>query len=358
VVLRLKLPQARRIAVRAQLLDRDRPTDVVDVVRRLTLLQVDPTATVAPNADLVLWSRIGRSYRPEDLKRALEQERTLFELDALIRPMDDLPLFLAGMAAFPGRERTRAWLEANDRFRVDVLARLRDGGPLRSRDIPDTAVVPWASTGWTNNRNVTQLLEILVLRGEVAISRREGRERFFDLAERVHPIGVAPIPLEEAQRIRDERRLRSLGIARAKAPEQPIEPVHVGDAGIEAVVDGVPGTWRVDEEAIDAPFDGGRTALLSPFDRLIYDRTRSQSLFGFEYVLEMYKPAAARRWGYFALPVLHGDELIGKADVITDRKQGRLGVNAIHEDMPWTADMRAGVERELVDLGAWLGLSR
>jgi uncharacterized protein len=356
VALRLTLDQARRIAVRAQLLDRPRPTDLVDVVRRLTLLQVDPTAAIAPNADLVLWSRLGSSYRPEQLKGALERDRSLFELDALIRPMDELALFRAGMAVFPSRERTREWLHANDRFRRDILDRLRDAGPLRSRDIPDTSAVPWASTGWTNNRNVTQMLEILLLRGEVAISRRDGRERFWDLAERVYPETDA-IPHVEAKQLRDERRLRALGIARPTAPEQPLEPVHVGAAGVEATVDGVLGSWRVDPEAIDQPFEG-RTALLSPFDRLVYDRARAKALFGFEYVLEMYKPADQRRWGYFALPVLHGDRLVGKVDALADRKQQRLIVNAIHEDVPFTAEMRDAVERELDDLAAWLDIAR
>ena len=93
---RLTKAQARRIAVRAQLLDAPRPTDLLEVVQRLTLLQIDPTAAIAPNADLVAWSRLGSAYRPEHLKRALEQERTLFELDALIRPIGDLGLYLAG----------------------------------------------------------------------------------------------------------------------------------------------------------------------------------------------------------------------------------------------------------------------
>jgi hypothetical protein len=137
-----------------------------------------------------------------------------------------------------------------------------------------------------------------------------------------------------------------------------MEPIDVGAAGVEAIVDGVPGTWRVDPEAIDAPFEGGRTALLSPFDRLIHDRARAQSVFGFDYVLEMYKPAAKRRWGYFALPILHGDQLIGKADVLADRKQKRLVVNALHEDVPFTAAMRFGIEQELDSLAAWLGTAR
>jgi uncharacterized protein len=358
VALHLTLPQARRIAVGAQLLDRNRPTDIVETVRQLTLLQIDPTAAVAPNADLVLWSRIGSSYLPEQLKLALERDRSLFELDALIRPIEDLRLFRADMATRPRGAQARQWLDANNGFRIDILDRLRDAGPLRSRDIPDTSAVSWASTGWTNNRNVTQMLEILVLRGEIAVSHREGRERIWDLAERIYPAtGDGVPPLEEALRIRDERRLRALGIARPKAPEMPMEPIHVGAAGVEATVDGVPGTWRVDPDAVDRPFEG-RTALLSPFDRLIHDRVRAQALFGFEYVLEMYKPAAQRRWGYFALPILHSDQLIGKADVIADRKQRRLVVNAIHEDVPFTAKMRDGVEQELDDLAVWVALPR
>ncbi len=357
MAVRLTLPQARQIAVRAQLLHRSRPTDVVETVRQLTLLQIDPTAAIAPNADLVLWSRIGSSYRPEHLKAALEQDRSLFELDALIRPIDDLRLFRADMATRPRGVRAREWLEANSRFRIDILDRLRDAGPLRSRDIADTSAVPWASTGWTNNRNVTQMLEILVLRGEIAISRREGRERFWDLAERVYPPSGEVFPLEEALHVRDERRLRALGIARPKAPEMPMEPIHVGAAGVEATIDGVPGTWRVDPEALDGPFEG-RTALLSPFDRLIHDRVRAQALFGFEYVLEMYKPAAQRRWGYFALPILSGDRLVGKVDALADRRNGRLVVNAVHEDVPFDAQVRDAVERELDDLAAWLRLHR
>jgi hypothetical protein len=103
------------------------------------------------------------------------------------------------------------------------------------------------------------------------------------------------------------------------------------------------------------PFTG-RTALLSPFDRLSYDRRRSQDLFDFEYVLEMYKPVDKRRWGFFALPILHHDQLIGKADIIADRKAGVLRVNAIHEDVKFTKAMTAGVSAEIADLGKWLDL--
>ncbi|HET6945183.1 MAG TPA: crosslink repair DNA glycosylase YcaQ family protein [Gaiellaceae bacterium] len=352
---RLSKAQARRIAVRAQVLDAPRPTELLGVVQQLTLLQIDPTAAIAPSADLVAWSRLGSSYRPAHLKQAVEEERTLFEHDALVRPVSDLGLYLAGAADRPTREGPRAWLRANDSFRRDILDLLGSSGPLSSRDIPDTCVVPWASTGWTNNRNVTQMLELLMMRGEVAIAGRAGRERLWDLPERVYPADVVVPSVDEAQRLKNERRLSALGIARPKRPAMPIEPVDVGEAGEPAVVEGLEGKWRVDPAALDADFEG-RTALLSPFDRLVYDRARTQELFDFEYTLEMYKPAAKRRWGYFALPALHGDRLVGKIDAAADRKASVLRVHAIHEDVRFTRPMTKAVQAELDDLATWLGL--
>ena len=226
---------------------------------------------------------------------------------------------------------------------------------MSSRDIPDTCVVPWASTGWTNNRNVTQMLEFLMMRGEVAISGRVGRQRLWDLPERVYPTNVVVPSAEEAQRAKNERRLAALGIARQKTTAMPVEPADVGEAGEPAVVEGTTGEWRVDPAALGQDFEG-RTALLSPFDRLVHDRVRAQELFDFDYTLEMYKPAAKRRWGYFALPVLHHDRLVGKVDATADRKASVLRVNAIHEDVKFTRPMAKAVQAELEDLAAWLGL--
>jgi uncharacterized protein YcaQ len=354
-VLRLTRAEARRIAVRAQLLDAQRPSDLLGVVTHLTFLQIDPTAAIAPAADLVAWSRLGSGYQPADLKKALERDRTLFELDALVRPMSDVGLHLAGAADFPTYERSRTWFRENDSFRRDILERLGESGPLTSREIPDTSVVPWASSGWTNNRNVTQMLEFLIMRGEVAIAGRVGRERLWDLPERVYPPDMQVPAVDEALRVKNERRLRALGIARAKGPKMPLEPTDVGEAGEPAVVEGVAGEWRVDPEALDGDFEG-RTALLSPFDRLAYDRVRAQELFDFEYVLEMYKPKDKRRWGYFALPVLHEDRLVGKVDATADRKRSVLEVHAIHEDVRFTRAMTAAVKAELEALASWLGL--
>ena len=356
MIRRLSKEEARRIAVRAQLLDAERPADLLGVVRRLTFLQLDPTAAVAPSADLVAWARLGDGYRPDDLRRAVEVDRTMFEhraqpvpvepIIAVVRPMEDLPLHLAGMRAAEEWPRSSAWIEANAGFRRRVLDQLRDAGPLQARDIPDTVEVPWASTGWTNDRNVTQMLELLASRGEVAVAARRGRQRVWDLADRVYPAGVEAVPAAEARRRRDERWVQALGLVR---------PRLVGEAGEEVEVEGTTGTWRIDPEATTNGFEG-RTALLSPFDRLVHDRVRALEVFDFEYTLEMYKPKAARRWGYYALPVLHHDRLVGKVDATADRKRSVLEVHAVHQDVRFTKAMTAAVDAEIAALAAWLGL--
>jgi uncharacterized protein YcaQ len=356
----LSRQDARRIAIRAQLLDRPRPEDLIDMVRRLGYLQYDQTATVAPSADLVAWSRLGSAYSPDDLQAALDEQR-LIELRGLIRPIDDLPLLRAEMAHWPGppplrdwQEHILNWVEANNQCREEILERLRADGPLPAAELPDRCDIPWNSSGWTNDRNVRVLLSFMVQRGEVAVAGRDGRDPLWDLAERVYPDEPVP-PLDEARRIRAERRLRALGLARERGQDMPGEPLGVGGAGEVAVVEGVRGKWRVDPAQIGQPF-AGRAALLSPLDRLVYDRKRMADLFEFDYQLEMYKPVAKRRWGYYALPILYGDRLVGKLDATADRKSGVLRVAALHRDVPFTEAMTAAVDKEIKDLARWLGL--
>jgi len=361
VVHELSRADARRLALRAQLLTADRPTDVHEVVHDLSLLLTNPTATVAPSADLVLWSRIGSAYDPRELADALD-EQTILEFRGTLRVAQDLALFRAEMEVWPGtggrvkdwQRANRRWVEDNEGCRQDILELLRSDGPLPIGELPDTCVRPWKSTGWNNNRNVAMLLHLMVQMGDVAPAGGTGRDRLWDLAERVYPPGP-PVPLEEAYRIRDERRLAALGLARPRGPEQPVEPIDVGEVGEPAVVEGVRGQWRVDPALLDAPFEG-RAALLSPFDLLLHDRKRMVEIFEFDYILEMFKPVAARRWGYYALPVLVGDRLVGKLDATADVKAGVLRVHAVHEDEPWSPDAREAVDREIEDLARWLEL--
>ncbi len=290
---------------------------------------------------------------------ALETERSLVEHVTFLRTMDDIGIHLA-VADEWIHSATATWIEANPRYRSRILGTLRDEGPSTAAVLPGDPEVPYASTGWNDDKNANRMLEVLCLRGEVAVVGREGRSRRWDLAERVYPADLFRPSPAEARRLRDERRLASLGIARAKPMRSPGEPSPLGPIGEEVEVDGVPGTWRVDPDALAAseaaPFEG-RCAFLSPFDRLVYDRDRALDLFGFEYVLEMYKPAAQRRWGYFALPILHGDRLVGKLDAKADRKSGVLRVHAVHEDHPWDPATGDAVEAELTALADWLGLT-
>lgn len=354
-MIELSRTDARRVAVRAQLLDGPRPTSLLAVVRRLTFLQLDPAAPIAPSADLVLWSRLGSSYDGGTLRDALD-DLTLIDHHGLARPAEDLALFRAEMAAWPapGDERQADWVAANDGCRREILEALRQDGPLPLRELPDSCEVPWRSSGWNDGRNVKMLVALMVERGEVARAGRDGRDVLWDLASRIYPDDPVPA-VADARAERDRRRLAGLGIARAKVPKHPVEPNHVGAAGVEAVVEGVRGAWRVDPSYLDRPFEG-RCALLSPLDRLVVDRKRLLELFDFDYQLEMFKPAAQRRWGYWALPILHGDRLVGKLDATAEPAEGVLRVDAIHQDEPFSATVRADVDAEIHSLSAWLGL--
>jgi hypothetical protein len=342
---RLTLAQARRLAIRAQALDGS-ARDVLDVVRRISFLQLDPTSRVAPSHVLVLWSRLG-PWDSAELDRLLWEERALFERRALIRPAEDFRL-----APSPLRQQDTEWLRANAEFRRYTLRELRRRGPLRSDELEDRAAVPWVSTGWTHDRNVTQMLEFLSAQGKVMVAGRAGRTRLWDLPERILSAEV----LRARPRSRREvarRRLETLGIARLAYLEA--EPT----GGQRVEVEGVAGEWRVLPEQLeraDEPLPA-RTTLLSPFDRLIHDRQRAADLFGFRYRLEIYVPKAQREYGFYVLPVLDGERLVGRVDPELDRRAGVLRVNAVYPE-PGARWPGKRVERALTDLARFLGADR
>ena len=317
--------QARRIAVRAQLLDGS-ATSVLDTVRRLGSLQLDPTARVAPTQFLVLWSRLGR-YERGELARLLA-ERELYEWHAFVYPKEALPALLSRMRRWPAGDsawlrRIREWLRANVSFKRYVLRELERNGPMRSRQFEDRSRVPWPSSGWTGSRNVGQMLEFLGARGEIAIVGREGTQRLWDLADRWYG-DTQPFPHDDADAYFAEQRFRALGVELRK------------------------GRWIAHPDADDRPVR--RTTLLSPFDRLIHDRARTEALYDFHYRIEIYVPKAERKYGYFVLPVLHRDRLVGRIDPELDRNGGVLRVNAVHwEDGP------VPIERSVRSLARFLG---
>lgn len=358
-MIELTAREARRIAVRAQLLTSPRPERLVEVAHHLGAVQVDLTSHVAPSAELVFWSRLGRAFEASDLGQALT-DRALIEHRGFLRPAGDIRLYTAEMAAWDDvkpvgwHPASARWVAENDHAREQILQALRTDGPLPAREIDVPFRRDWRSSGWNNSKNVPMMLERLEERGEVAVSHREGRERFWDLADRVHPADD-PVPLAEALRARAERRLTSLGIARARGPQCPAEPQDVGLLGEEARIEGVRGTWQVEPACLEGAFRP-RTALLSPLDRLVFDRKRMADVFAFDYALEMYKPATQRKWGYYALPVLHGDALIGKVDAEADHCAGVLRVHALHEDAGWAPSVRDAVGVELRSLARLLEL--
>ncbi len=326
------LEQARRIAVRAQLLD-GRAAGVEETVRRLGFLQLDPISTVAPAQHLVLWSRLGSSHDPAELDRLLWEDRKLIEWDAFLYPVEDLPLLKALMRRRdrPLDRRLIAWLKENASFRRYVLKELERRGPLLSRDIEDHAHTRREAHRWWGERKMGLLLGVLNARGEVAVVGRRGKQRLWDLAERWYP-ETETVPLQKARRLLLERRRRALGVWLEK------------------------GRVRVHPEADDAPVPA-RTTLLGPFDRLIHDRDRAEALWAFRYRIEIYVPAAKREFGYYVLPILHGDRLIGRIDPLFDRKAGVLRINAVYSQPDAPSDAWPAVRAAIDDLAAWLGAS-
>ena len=325
----LSLAQLRRIAVRAQGLDGS-AEGVLETVRRLGRLQIDPISSVAPPQYLVLWSRLG-AYDPAELDRLLWEERKLFEWGAFIWPIEDYPLILARMrrkrtGRYAWERRGTEFLQKNPDFRRYVLRELERRGPLLSRELVDASVRTWKSGGWYGNRNVTVMLELLEGRGEVAIVGRRGGHRLWDLAERWYPEADPP-PLDEAERLLEEKRWRALGVRLTRD-----------------------GSWEVHPDAEDGRV-APRTTFLSPFDRLIYDRDRAEKLFGFRYRLEMYVPRTKREYGYYVLPILRGDRLIGRIEPVFDRKTRVLRVEGVW----WEPCVKPlSLDRALRDLGRFL----
>ncbi len=346
--------EARRIAVRAQLLDAQRPGDVVEVAEQLGYVKIDPTATIAPCEHTVLWSRIGWSYEAGQLQKAVELDRLLFEYDGAFRPVSLLPLMLPTMRAWPRRESSREWLAANERFREDVLARLRAEGPLLAAEIPDTAQVSRAPDGWSGSNQVPHMLDFLMRKGEVAVAGREGRHRRWDLAQRVYPTDMPEYEDQDAARLLEARRLQALGIAKQNSPWS-----RVGESGEPATVEGSRWRFRVDPDALAAleEDDGGRVAFLNPYDGMLFDRPRISEIFEFEYVLEQFKPKPQRKYGFFAHPILMGDRFVGMLDAEVDREREVLRVNAVHEFLPFEPEETDMVRAEIGELGEWLGVA-
>ncbi|MEP7334837.1 MAG: crosslink repair DNA glycosylase YcaQ family protein [Actinomycetota bacterium] len=315
--------EARRIAVRAQLLDGS-ATGVLETVRRLGFLQLDPISTVAPPQHLVLWSRLGRAYDRAELDRLLWEERKLIEWRAFLYPAEDLPVLRARMRQRYRVPRSANFVKENASFRRYVLRELERRGPLMSREIDTHPSMSLERHDWWGSRKMGLMLEVLASRGEVAVVGRRGKQRVWDLAKRWYPESET-LSWLQAEKLTAERRHRALGVVHDKRT----------------------GRWLAHPEAVDGPVPD-RATLLSPFDRLIHDRARAEALWDFYYRLEMYVPKAKREHGYYVLPLLVGDRLVGRAEPVFDAKSKTLRVLGAWGDTDRLLEA-------LDDLAAWLG---
>jgi len=313
--------------VRSQLLDGS-ATGVLETVRRLGFLQMDPIATVARPQELVLFSRLG-PFDAAELDRLVWEDRKLFEYDAFIYPIEDLPLQKARMAKrrrggkLKRDEWVRDFLRTNARFRRHVLRELERNGPLLSRDLEHDLMPSGEGHRWWGDRQVRLMLEILTMRGEIGVAGRVGKQRLWDLGTRVFP-ETEKLTWREAERELAARRFRALGVQFEK------------------------GEWVAHPDVSDEPVPD-RATLLSPFDRLIHDRARAEALWDFYYRLEMYVPKPKREYGYYVLPLLAGDRLVGRAEPRFDRKTGTLELLGAWGDTSRLDEALEPLERWLTD---------
>ncbi len=381
---------ARRLAVTRQRLagNQAAPTadGIMEVVRDLGCVQLDPISAVARSPLLVLWSRVG-VYDPADLDRLIYQERQLFEYwahAASIVLTEDFPVHHWWMRNYGERRqddpwalRVREWMEQNRNLHDFILAELTAKGALFSRQLEADGLDPqaWVSSGWTNDRNVSRMLDFLWSQGRIMVADRSGIQKKWDLAERCLPDGMPrdQWEIEQVVTYAAQKSLRALGAAtmqhikehytRGRYPDLPATLKALEKAGrIQRIeVEGQTGAWYIhaDDLARLDQIEAGdwqpRTTLLSPFDNLICDRKRTESLWDFFFRIEIYVPAAKRQYGYYVLPILHGDRLIGRIDPKYERKTQTLRVDHIYAEADAPAEAAPEIRAAIESLAQFVG---
>ncbi len=321
-------------------------TDVLAAIRRMGVLQIDTISVVARSPYLVLFSRLG-AYDPAWLEELLA-EKVIFENwahAACFIPIEDFPLIRRTMLEEHHSSYFGNWAEKNRPTLDHVLNSVRQNGPMRSADFASEK----SPGGWWNWKSEKIALEYWLMRGDLMVARRDKFQRVYELRERILPdwddtrAPLAP----EVQRAFVLKSVRAMGIARRqwvwdyyrlkkKLAAQIVDEL-VAEGSLRQVA---VGGWQ--EPALFAPEDepllhraaagelaASHTTLLSPFDPLTWDRERARQLFGFDFTIQAYTPAAKRQYGYFPLPILHNGALVGRMDAKAHRKEGIFEVKGL-----------------------------
>jgi uncharacterized protein YcaQ len=396
--IRTSLGNARRLAVVKQHLAGKTPKkpnsdNILEITRSIGCLQLDPISAVAPSHLIVLWSRLG-TFDTSELDKLLWREKKLFEYwahQASIVLMEDYPLYYSLMRRHPDTflspgsiwlERVNKFLNANKRLRNHVLSELRSKGPLLSRQFEDKTRAK-GSFGWSSWGNVSRMLFHLFLSGEVMVVGRQGKQKLYDLSEKFLPSWVSKKEMsqDEVEYVAVQRSLRALGIANPSEMswqflrgryrnlkdtlkrlegESKIYPVDFEDGPVGKGPRYIHSQDILLLEELDSDNWDPRVSLLSPFDNLFCDRTRTRLLFNFDYTTEIYTPAGKRKYGYYVLPILYGDKFIGRLDPIMDRKNKRLLINAVHAEpgAPKDRDVSREIRDSVEGLSEFLGAEK
>jgi len=376
---------ARNVMLAAQNLDRapDQPAakvNLLETIRSMYLLQIDTINVVARSPYLVLWSRLG-DYQSEWLDELLAEGALLeyWAHAACFIPLQDYPLYRRRMLdAIEKNVWPYKWAMKWAREHAEVMERvrshLRENGTVRSAEFENKNHVPG---GWWNWKEEKDALETMLLTGEVMVARRQNFQRVYDLRERVLPNWKdCSLPSgEELDRTLILRAVQALGVAlpawvpdyfRMPKKGMPKRLEELAQEGLlrRVEVEGFegpayihPGRLDLIEKAASGDLEPMLTALLSPFDPLVWDRDRASALFGFDYKIECYTPAAKRQYGYFSLPILHRGRLVGRLDPKAHRAKGIFEVKALHLEPGVSAgeELVTDLASVLRRLAAWHG---
>jgi uncharacterized protein YcaQ len=343
LILTLAAARALHLAAQGMLQPRRKKAvkdDVMAAIRTMGVLQIDTISVVARSPYLVLWSRLG-DYDPAWLDQHLA-ERRLFEYwahEACFVPIEDYGLYRHRMLdpSAMGWKYSASWMSERAAEVAAVLSHIRANGPTRSSDFGRTDGEAGAWWGWKSEK---RSLELLFTSGQLMIARRHNFQRVYDLAERVHPQwdDRRLAPEVDVRREMVLRAVKALGVCKAawipdyhrtRRPHPDPAQLAARGALVEARVTGWdapvyihPDHLELARRAAAGELSASVTSILSPFDPIVWDRKRALELFGFDYRLECYTPAAKRRYGYFTLPILRRGALVGRVDAKAHRRDG------------------------------------